>query len=209
MRQGLSHPWIGGNQVRCASRCRRRGGMVGSQLRPTMTQASNLPPNPVALKIISGGQTGADRAGLDVAIARGIPHGGWCPKGRKAEDGPLPACYQLRETPSTSYLVRTERNAAESTFTVIFTLGVISGGSKRTAEFAKKHGRRFIHLQLLEDQEINAAYKLASFIHLRGNTSLNVAGSRESKEPGIHARASKVLGLALDLLGFPHPDAGQ
>ena len=60
--------------------------------------------------IISGGQTGADRAGLDVALARGIKHGGWCPKGRKAEDGPLPPRYRLMETPSADYLVRTERN---------------------------------------------------------------------------------------------------
>ena len=196
-------------RVRCARQCHRRGEIVGSQLRTTVTQLPNLPPNPVALKIISGGQTGADRAGLDVAIARGIPHGGWCPKGRKAEDGPLPACYQLRETPSASYLVRTERNAAESTFTVIFTLGALSGGSKRTADFAKKHGRPYLHLQLLEGQENIAAHKLASLIQLRGTTSLNVAGSRESKEPVIHARASKVLNLTLDLLGFFHPDSSR
>ncbi len=62
------------------------------------------------LKIVSGGQTGADRAALDFAIAHGIPQGGWCPKGRKAEDGPIPDRYQLKETPSDNYAQRTEWN---------------------------------------------------------------------------------------------------
>ncbi len=64
-----------------------------------------------ALKVISGGQTGADRAALDWAIANGVPHGGWCPKGRKAEDGPIAAKYARQETPSAAYLQRTEQNA--------------------------------------------------------------------------------------------------
>ncbi|MCH7226767.1 YpsA SLOG family protein [Haloferula sp. A504] len=65
-------------------------------------------------RIVSGGQTGADRAGLDAAIAAGLPHGGWCPRGRKAEDGPLPKRYLLTETKSASYLTRTEWNARDS-----------------------------------------------------------------------------------------------
>lgn len=162
-----------------------------------------------SIKIISGGQTGADRAGLDVAIARGIPHGGWCPKGRKSEDGPLPTRYLLTETPSASYLVRTELNAAESDATVIFTLGALSGGSKRTADFAKKHGRPFLHVVLVGGRETQAAARLAAFVHLHRIARLNVAGSRESKEPGIHTRAFTVLGLTLDLLGIPdHSDNG-
>jgi hypothetical protein len=161
------------------------------------------------IKIISGGQTGADRAGLDVAIARGIPHGGWCPKGRKSEDGPLPACYLLSETPSANYLVRTERNAAESDVTVIFTFSALSGGSKRTADFAKKHGRPFLHLIMVAGREEHAAERLAAFVGQHRVARLNVAGSRESKEPGIHARASKVLDLSLDLLGFPSPESDR
>jgi Circularly permutated YpsA SLOG family len=164
-----------------------------------MTHNSNSSPSPV--KIISGGQTGADRAGLDVAIARSLPHGGWCPKGRKAEDGPLPPRYLLTETPTANYLVRTERNAAESDATVIFTLGGLSGGSKRTAEFAKKHGRPFLHLSLVTGGETRAAEKLAAFVRAHRVAKLNVAGSRESKAPGIHALACMVLGLAVDLLG--------
>jgi hypothetical protein len=172
-----------------------------------MTTPTNTPTHPFALKIISGGQTGADRAGLDVAIARGLPHGGWCPKGRKAEDGPLPVRYHLTETPTASYLVRTERNAAESDATVIFTLGVLSGGSKRTADFARRHGRPCLHLQLAEGREELAAQTLASFIRVRRVASLNVAGSRETKATGLHALACTVLGLALKILGFPLPES--
>ena len=84
-------------------------------------------------KIVSGGQTGADRAALDWAISRGVPHCGWCPKGGRAEDGPIPARYCLEESGSANYLVRTERNVVDSDGTVIFTLETeLTGGSKRT-----------------------------------------------------------------------------
>jgi len=99
--------------------------------------------------------------------------------------------------------VRTERNAADSDATVIFTVGSLSGGSKRTAEFAKRHGRPFLHLSLVAGREGMAAEKLANFICLHRVSSLNVAGSRESKAPGIHTLASRVLGIALDLLKSP------
>ena len=162
-----------------------------------MTDTATPASYPTFIKIISGGQTGADRAGLDVAIARGLPHGGWCPRGRKAEDGPLPAHYMLTETRSASYLARTERNAADSDATVIFTVGSLSGGSKRTADFAKKHGRPFLHLSLVAGCEGLAAAKLTGFIRMHRVARLNVAGSRESKAPGIHALACAVLDLAL------------
>ena len=89
-------------------------------------------------KIVSGGQTGADRAGLDVASRWNFPYGGWCPKGRKAEDGAIGGQYLLTETPSSNYLQRTEWNVRDSDATVIFTLSSqLSGGSKRTAEFVR------------------------------------------------------------------------
>lgn len=81
------------------------------------------------MKILSGGQTGTDRAALDWAIAHGIPHGGWCPKGRKAEDGPIDGRYQLQETPSSSYVERTEWNVRDSDGTVVFSIAaVLTGG---------------------------------------------------------------------------------
>lgn len=81
-------------------------------------------------KIVSGGQTGADRGGLDAAIELGIPHGGWCPKGRKSEDGVIPEKYLLKEMSSADYLKRTEQNVVDSDATVIFTYGQPTGGSK-------------------------------------------------------------------------------
>lgn len=171
-----------------------------------MTTSTDKPTSITPIKIISGGQTGADRAGLDVAIVRRLSHGGWCPRGRKAEDGPLDARYLLTETPSADYLVRTERNVSSSDATVILTIGGLSGGSKRTAGFAKKHSHPYLHLALVAGAEDQAAEKLAAFVRLHRVSRLNVAGSRESKSPGIYALAVDVLGLALDLLGFPAVD---
>lgn len=87
-------------------------------------------------KIVSGGQTGADRGGLDAAIYCEIPHGGWCPKGRKAEEGIIPLDYHLNEMQSAEYLARTKANVVDSDATVIFTYGPLSGGSLKTATYA-------------------------------------------------------------------------
>ena len=81
------------------------------------------------VKIISGGQSGVDRAALDAAIRLGIPHGGWVPKGRLAEDGPLPETYSLRETPTAVYAERTEKNVVDSDGTLIISRGELTGGS--------------------------------------------------------------------------------
>src|SRR6187397_3130266 len=98
-------------------------------------------------KIVSGGQTGADRAALDWAIVRGIPHGGWCPKGRRAEDGPIDGRYRLNETPSANYVQRTEGNARDSDATVVFSIGeILTGASRKTVELARKQGRPVLHL---------------------------------------------------------------
>lgn len=142
---------------------------------------------------MSGGQTGADRAGLDAAIALGIPHGGWCPLGRRAEDGVIPAIYRLRETASASYLARTEKNVTHSDGTVIFTLSGLRGGSARTADFARRHRRPLLHLELHGTFPEVAAATLAAFISRHRIRRLNIAGSRESTEPGIHARVRGVL----------------
>jgi hypothetical protein len=100
-------------------------------------------------KVISGGQTGADRAALDFAIGAGIPHGGFCPRGRKAEDGPIAKCYELQEATSADYLQRTEWNVRDSDATVVFTIrSELSGGSLRTITFAKKHGKPSLHMGL-------------------------------------------------------------
>ena len=152
--------------------------------------------------IISGGQTGADRAALDWAIFRDVPHGGWCPKGRKAEDGTIPARYELQETQTANYLERTERNVIESDGTIIFTMSApLAGGSKRTADFAKKHGKPWLHLYPGASYEPERV--LLDFINEHNIAVLNVAGSRASKEPELAAWVKRVLEGAF----FPVPSS--
>jgi hypothetical protein len=147
-------------------------------------------------KLISGGQTGADIAALDVALRFGFPHGGWCPKGRRSLEGPIPAHYNLFETPSDSYLQRTEWNVRDSDGTVVFTLAEeVTGGSLRTIGFAKKLGKPCLHLS----REVglfgyrDRSQLLQEFVREHSIRRLNVAGSRESKEPGIHQWVMEVL----------------
>ena len=93
-------------------------------------------------RIVSGGQTGADRAALDWALSHSLPCGGWCPKGRKAEDRTIDPKYPLKESSSASYLQRTEWNVRDSDATVLFSIAPsLGGGSKKTVEFAKKHNK--------------------------------------------------------------------
>ena len=90
-------------------------------------------------EIVSGGQTGVDRAALDVALSLQIPHGGWCPKGRRAEDGPIDSKYLLKETDEEKYEVRTEKNVIDSDGTLIFSKGLLTGGTLLTLEMARLH----------------------------------------------------------------------
>jgi hypothetical protein len=149
---------------------------------------------PLLEKLVSGGQTGADRAALDVAIRHGFPYGGWCPKGRKAEDGIIPAQYKLLETPSASYLQRTEHNVRDSDGTVIFTIArELSGGSKRTKEFAAKHRKPWIHLARRASTYEPPALLLQRFVEENEIRTLNVAGTRASKEPDVWKFAFEAL----------------
>jgi len=136
-------------------------------------------------KIISGGQTGADRAALDFARAHGIPHGGWCPRGRKAADGPLAECYQLPETPGAEYAQRTEWNVRDADATVIFSVApTLAGGSQQTAEFALRWGKPCLHLSRERDGAA-AAEMLSGFLATHRVKTLNVAGPRQSEEPDV------------------------
>jgi predicted Rossmann fold nucleotide-binding protein DprA/Smf involved in DNA uptake len=147
------------------------------------------------LKIVSGGQTGADRAALDWAIKHGIPHGGWCPKGRRAEDGPIDAKYQLQETPSPNYPQRTEWNVRDSDGTVVFSIGErLSGGPLKTLEFAIKHRKPHLHLPASKD---NAASELKKWMQQNNIRVLNIAGPRASKEPEVAAFVITTLDSAL------------
>jgi len=146
-------------------------------------------------KIISGGQTGADRAALDWAIERGIPHRGWCPKGRKAEDRVIDPRYDLTETPSGDYSQRTEWNVRDSDGTAVFSIrGELRGGSLLTVEIAERYNKPVIHLR--RDERTNHAHELRSFIYEFDISVLNVAGPRASEEPGVYQFVARVLDQA-------------
>jgi hypothetical protein len=144
-------------------------------------------------RIVSGGQSGADRAALDWALARGVACGGWCPKGRRAEDGALDARYPLTETPSEDYAQRTEWNVRDSDATVILSLAAsLTGGSRLTRELAAKHRKPCLHLH----PGLDAACLLAEFVREHRVRVLNVAGPRASNEPGVYAYVMGVLEAA-------------
>lgn len=143
--------------------------------------------------IVSGGQTGADRAALDWAISKGIPHGGWCPRGRRAEDGKIAGRYHLRETQGTQYVQRTEWNVRDSDGTVIFTIDLhLRGGSKHTVEFAREYHKPWLHLSRTVPIEENVE-QFRAFLHDHEISVLNVGGSRASEEPETAAFVHEVL----------------
>jgi len=141
-------------------------------------------------RIVSGGQTGVDRAALDAAIALGIPHGGWCPRGRLAEDGPIPDCYDLTETDSAEYWVRTKRNVVDSDATLILYRGRIGGGTELTLRLARQHGRPCL---LVDMDDPPSSDKFHAWMQTNQIDVLNVAGPRESQNPDIGAAAQWFL----------------
>jgi hypothetical protein len=146
-------------------------------------------------KIISGGQTGADRAGLAFAWANHIPIGGWCPKGRRAEDGVVPTCYQLQEHPDAAYQPRTIKNIKESDLTVVFARSPVSPGSRFTLNQCRRYAKKHLWLANFPDAEADARCLRAALEAFDG--VLHIAGSRESKCPGIYQHVLRVLRLAI------------
>jgi hypothetical protein len=139
-------------------------------------------------KIISGGQTGADRAALDAAMRQGIAHGGWIPKGRRAEDGPLTSAYRLREIPSENYAERTEKNVMDSDGTLIVSHGAPTGGTEYTRKMVLKHRKQMLHIDLNLHADLKAAASLVGdWLAIHHIETLNVAGPRASKDPHIYA----------------------
>ena len=149
-------------------------------------------------QIVSGGQTGADRAALDFACINRIPHGGWCPKGRLAVDGPLSFKYQLRETESSGYRQRTKRNIQESDATVIFNTGNLDGGTLQTMVLAEKMLKPCLLLQLDSETEDFVVAELVAWMDQGEFSVLNVAGPREEKRPGIYRQVRRVLDACLN-----------
>lgn len=149
-------------------------------------------------KIISGGQTGVDRAALDTAIANRIAHGGWCPKGRKAEDGVIGTDYSLRETDNDDYRRRTEWNVRDSDATLILCAGPPIGGTALTIEFARTYHKPVYVLDIDEQHDVTA---LITWLHGNRIRILNVAGPRESNYKGIYDKARRLLQRLIDETG--------
>lgn len=146
-------------------------------------------------RIVSGGQTGVDRAALDVALELSFSCGGWCPKGRRAEDGTIPDRFPLTETPTDSYEQRTLWNVRDSDGTLVLTEGAPSGGTALTAETARSLGRPLLLVDLNQRPDPDA---VRDWLKLAGIRVLNIAGPRESQMPGIYRRAREFLEILLD-----------
>lgn len=147
------------------------------------------------VKVLAGGQTGVDRGALNAALAMGFPCGGWCPKGRLAEDGTIPDRYPLSETPTSVYEERTEWNARDSDATLILTRhATLGGGTKFTHEMADRYNRACLVLDPGAPENLKAAH---SWLSDHAVKTLNVAGPRESEEPGIQEVAQAFITMLL------------
>jgi hypothetical protein len=147
-------------------------------------------------KVVSGGQTGVDRAALDAAVSLRIAHGGWCPKGRRAEDGTIDARYALRETPSQDYEERTRWNVRDSDGTLIICRGSLKGGTLFTVGEAKRTKKPLFVFDLAGGEAIGG---ILNWLADNSIEILNVAGPRESQSPGIYKEAyDAILKLLAD-----------
>ncbi|MBC8199345.1 MAG: putative molybdenum carrier protein [Desulfobacteraceae bacterium] len=159
-------------------------------------------------KIISGCQTGVDQGAIDAAIKYSLPHGGWVPKGRLTENGPLPDEYQLKEMPTSSYPKRTEQNIIDSDGTVIISHRKLTGGSKLTKKLAEKHKRPCFHIDLNKTPAFIAASEINNWVIKHGIEILNVAGPRASKDPKIYEDITYII-QGVILLGLVKAQAGS
>ncbi len=151
-------------------------------------------------KIISGGQTGVDRAALDVAIELELPCGGWCPRGRLAEDGTVPDRYPLQETRSAEYAERTERNVIDSDGTLIIATRPLTGGTALTVELAHRRDKPCFIVDLQDTPDVGT---IVTWLQHQQIETLNIAGPRESKHPGTYEEARYFLRRL-----FRKPNAG-
>lgn len=140
--------------------------------------------------IVSGGQTGVDRAALDWALHNKIPCGGWCPKGRLAEDGVIPPRYPLRETWSADMEVRTEYNVRDSSATLIIYKSMMGSGTQLTRKFCLQYNKPCFEVNM--DLKYRTA-EVVSWMNDKGIEVLNIAGPRESQSPGIYIASMELL----------------
>jgi len=148
-------------------------------------------------KIVSGGQTGVDRAALDAAQAHDVPVGGWCPKGRRAEDGTIPERYPLKETPLEAYEQRTAWNVRDSDGTLIITRDALEGGTALTMNEARRQGRPVLHVRVTDPVPVPMIRAWGEDHDIR---VLNVAGPRASEEENIYDEARAIVEALVETL---------
>ena len=148
-------------------------------------------------KIVSGGQAGVDRGALDAALQLGFDCGGWCPLGRRAEDGPIDPRYPLTESDSPRYDVRTEQNIIDSDGTLIITGGRLEGGTRLTLELALQKNRPCRVIDLRQPLELEQVIDWLDALEI---STLNIAGPRESKQPGIADKTREIVENLLNLI---------
>lgn len=150
------------------------------------------------IKIVSGAQTGVDRAALDAAMESGVSTGGWCPEGRQAEDGAIPDKYQVEILPGANYRKRTRQNVVDSDATLIIYFGFLSGGTEQTVLFCAKEKKPYLLIDATELSIERAVERLIAFITLKDIFVLNVAGPRASGETRAYEYTKNMLRLAFD-----------
>ncbi|OGI08089.1 MAG: hypothetical protein A2Y40_09720 [Candidatus Margulisbacteria bacterium GWF2_35_9] len=155
------------------------------------------------MKIISGGQTGVDRAALDMAMECGMTYGGYIPQGRKAEDGRLSEKYNnLIELNETDYKIRTELNVVESDATLILYAGLLFGGTLLTKDFAIKNNKPYLCINLRKEKP-NPTKQIKKWLEIVQPETLNIAGPRESSHIGIYEKSKALLREVFKLM-FEH-----
>jgi hypothetical protein len=145
------------------------------------------------IKLVTGGQTGVDRAMLDFCLDHRIRCGGWCPEGRKAEDGIIDLKYPLKEFPGASYKIRTAANVVDSDATVIIFENRMEGGTLKSFEFVRKEKKPFLLLDMSVMDAALAASRLTEFLKNHTPVTLNFSGPRKSDWPGGYETCYKIL----------------
>ncbi|MEM1263741.1 MAG: putative molybdenum carrier protein [Pseudomonadota bacterium] len=161
--------------------------------------------NPIPLRIVCGGQTGADRGAMMAAFDRGVPLAGWCPSGRKAEDGTIPSFYPVRELADSDYPERTLRNVLDSDATCIVRFSDVDAGSKLAAAACRREDKPYLYLDAHELDSDDAAGVLEGFIREHAVAVLNVSGPRASTHPAAESWTRAALRRCLAALQSGRP----
>lgn len=160
------------------------------------------------MKIISGGQTGVDRAALDAALKHGIERGGWCPAGRLDESGRIPDRYPVKELERGGFAERTLQNVRDSDGTVVIYFGELRGGTEFTVQCCLKEKKPHRSIDAAKVSTEDAAKLMVGLVQTHKIDILNVAGPRQSEWHGGHDYAVRALDLFFTRSAKPSPDRG-